>query len=49
MLCSDDDFSHGVTLGNTHYVAATTFVDHFADFAVESSVRKSLLLSWSLF
>jgi hypothetical protein len=45
MLGSDDDFAHGVALSNTYYVAAATFIDHFTDFAVESSVGKGLLLT----
>ena len=44
MLGSNDNFTHGIALGNAHEVAATTFAGDFADFAVKTSVRQTLLL-----
>ena len=44
MLCSDNECSDGIAEGNTHDVSSSAFVDYLSDFAVESSVRQSLLL-----
>ncbi len=44
MLSSNDNFTHRVALGNAHEVGAATFAGDFADFAVKTSVRQTLLL-----
>lgn len=44
MFGADDDFPLGIALSHADDVAATSFVDYFADFAVEAPVRQRLLL-----
>jgi hypothetical protein len=44
MLSSSDDFSDRVSLSYSHHVSAASLINNLADFAVEPSVRQSLLL-----
>ena len=44
MFSPDDKFSDRISESNTHDVAAASFVNYFADFAVESSMGQGFLL-----
>lgn len=45
VFSADDKVTYRVALSYSHHVAASTFVDDLADFAVETSVRHRLLLT----
>jgi len=45
MLSSENNCFNSVTLWNLNEVAATAFLEHFANFAVESPMGQCLLLA----